>query len=189
MKIENRNVIIYIYGIVKLYYKESYMHKLIILRGNSGSGKTTVSKELQKKFDKNTMYISQDMVRRQILMVDDGNDTLALPLMKEMLSYGSRNSEVVILEGIMYADWYRTLFVQAKELYRDNIYAYYFDIPFEETVRRHQMRDKCNEFGAEAMRKWWREKDYSDVLDERIIGQEYDKDSIVNKIYCDVMGV
>ena len=52
MKIENRNVIIYIYGIVKLYYKESYMHKLIILRGNSGSGKTTVSKELQKKFDK-----------------------------------------------------------------------------------------------------------------------------------------
>lgn len=189
MKIENRNVIIYIYGIVKLYYKESYMHKLIILRGNSGSGKTTVSKELQKKFGKNTMYISQDMVRRQILMVDDGNDTMALSLMKEMLSYGSRNSEVVILEGIMYADWYRTLFVQAKELYRDNIYAYYFDIPFEETVRRHQMRDKCNEFGAEAMRKWWREKDYSDVLDERIIGQEYDKNSIVNKIYCDVMGV
>ena len=84
-------------------------------------------------------------------MVDDGNDTLALPLMKEMLSYGSRNSEVVILEGIMYAYWYRTLFVQAKELYRDNIYAYYFDIPFEETVRRHQMRDKCNEFGAEAI--------------------------------------
>ena len=134
-------------------------------------------------------FIYRNWVRRQILMVDDGNDTLALSLMKEMLSYGSRNSEVVILEGIMYADWYRTLFVQAKELYRDNIYAYYFDIPFEETVRRHQMRDKCNEFGAEAMRKWWREKDYSDVLDERIIGQEYDKDSIVNKIYCDVMGV
>lgn len=89
----------------------------------------------------------------------------------------------------MYADWYRTLFVQAKELYRDNIYAYYFDIPFEETVRRHQMRDKRNEFGAEAMRKWWREKDYSDVLDERTIGLECDKDSIVNKIYCDVMGV
>ena len=101
------------------------MHKLIILRGNSGSGKTTVSKELQKKFGKNTMYISQDMVRRQILMVDDGNDTLALPLMKEMLSYGSRNSEVVILEGIMYAYWYRTLFVQAKELYRDNICLLY----------------------------------------------------------------
>ncbi len=38
------------------------MRKLVILRGNSGSGKTTVAKELQKKFDRNTMLISQDVV-------------------------------------------------------------------------------------------------------------------------------
>lgn len=30
------------------------MAKLIILRGNSGSGKTTVAKELQKRFGRNT---------------------------------------------------------------------------------------------------------------------------------------
>ena len=33
------------------------MGKLIILRGNSGSGKTTVAKELQKKFGYNTKRI------------------------------------------------------------------------------------------------------------------------------------
>lgn len=38
------------------------MGKLIILRGNSGSGKTTVAKELQKKFGYNTMLISQDEI-------------------------------------------------------------------------------------------------------------------------------
>lgn len=38
------------------------MGKLIILRGNSGSGKTTVAKELQKKFGYNTMPISQDEI-------------------------------------------------------------------------------------------------------------------------------
>lgn len=43
------------------------MPKLIILRGNSGSGKTTVAKELQKRFGRNTMLISQDVVRRDML--------------------------------------------------------------------------------------------------------------------------
>lgn len=37
------------------------MSKLIILRGNSGSGKTTIAKELQKLFGKNTILISQDI--------------------------------------------------------------------------------------------------------------------------------
>ena len=86
------------------------MKKLIILRGNSGSGKTTTAKELQKRFGRNTMLISQDMIRREMLNVKDGENTLALPLMKELLSYGNKHSEVVILEGIMYADWYRSLF-------------------------------------------------------------------------------
>lgn len=40
------------------------MRKLIILRGNSGSGKTTIAKELQNRFGTNTMLISQDVIRR-----------------------------------------------------------------------------------------------------------------------------
>lgn len=40
------------------------MKKLIILRGNSGSGKTTVAKVLQRKIGYNTMRISQDEIRR-----------------------------------------------------------------------------------------------------------------------------
>ena len=51
------------------------MKKIIILRGNSGSGKTTVARALQKKFGYNTMVISQDEIRRNILWVKDGVDT------------------------------------------------------------------------------------------------------------------
>ena len=59
--------------------------KIIILRGNSGSGKTTVARVLQKKFGYNTMMISQDEIRRNILWVKDGVDTKALPLMIELI--------------------------------------------------------------------------------------------------------
>lgn len=159
------------------------MGKLIILRGNSGSGKTTTAKELQNRFGRNTMLISQDAVRREMLKVRDGENTLALPLMKELLRYGSEHSDVVILEGIMYSDWYKPLFELAVQLYGTEIYAYYFNLPFEETLKRHQTRAKCNEFGEEAMRRWWREKDFSDVLKEVRITSEKDMESVVEDIY------
>lgn len=109
------------------------MSKLIILRGNSGSGKTTVAKALQEKLGYNTMRISQDEVRRNMLWVKDGKDTKALPLMAELLKYGKVHSELTILEGIMYEEWYSPLFKLANELYESNIYAYYFDI----SLKRH----------------------------------------------------
>lgn len=58
-------------------------NKLIILRGNSGSGKTTIAKELQQVFGKNTMLISQDVIRRDMLKVKDGENTKALPLLED----------------------------------------------------------------------------------------------------------
>lgn len=108
--------------VIKILYfvlkgKKQHMGKLIILRGNSGSGKTTVAKALQKKLGRNTMLISQDEVRRNMLWVDDGIDTKALPLMAELLRYGREHSEFSILEGIMYDEWYRSLFELANELY------------------------------------------------------------------------
>ena len=46
--------------------------KLIVLRGNSGSGKTSVARDLQEHYGRNTLLISQDMVRREMLKAKDG---------------------------------------------------------------------------------------------------------------------
>ena len=159
------------------------MGKLIILRGNSGSGKSTIAKELQSKFGQNTMLISQDEIRRNMLNVDDGENTPALPRMKELLIYGSKHSDIVILEGIMNADWYKSLFELAIQVYGTEVFAYYFDLPFEETVKRHLTRAKCQEFGAKEMRRWWREKDFSNILHETSITAEKDMENIVKDIY------
>lgn len=162
------------------------MAKLIIIRGNSGSGKTSVSKVLQEKFGENTMLISQDMVRREILHTRDGADTKALPLMTELLKYGRRNSPVTILEGIMVAEWYMPLFETAIKEFGSEIYAYYYDLPFEETVARHGTRAKKTEFGAEDMRRWWVEKDYMKIIPEKILTKEIVLDEAVEMIFCDV---
>lgn len=163
------------------------MSKLIILRGNSGSGKTTVAKELQKKFGRNTMIISQDMVRREILKVNDGPVTEALPLMQELLAYGKCHSEITILEGIMYADWYKPLFECAVREFGDEIYAYYFELPFEETIRRHQTKPNCNDFGEEEMKRWWRERDYIGFIKEGVITKREALEDIVERVYRNIM--
>lgn len=159
------------------------MAKLIILRGNSGSGKTTVAKELQKKIGRNTMLISQDVIRRDMLRVKDYENTEAIPLMRALLKYGNTHSDVVILEGIMYSDWYQSLFELANQLYKTKIYAYYFEISFEETLRRHKTKPNCNEFGAEEMKQWWREKDLSNELAESLITDEKELQNIISEIY------
>ena len=165
------------------------MAKLIILRGNSGSGKTTIAKALQNELGHNTMLLSQDMIRREMLKVKDGEQTKALPLLEELLRYGRKHSEVVILEGILRADWYRPLFQLAVQLYGEkNIAAYYFDLPFVETVKRHQTKPNRDEFGEEDMRRWWKEKDFSEVLQESRITAEDDKESIVKEILQRVAG-
>lgn len=61
------------------------MARPIIIRGNSGSGKTAAAKALQQKLGHHIMLISQDVVRREILRVKAGADSLALPLIKGTL--------------------------------------------------------------------------------------------------------
>lgn len=164
------------------------MHKLIILRGNSGSGKTAVAKALQERFGPNTMLISQDMVRMQMLNVRgrEGAEK-SQQLMIELLKYGRRNSNITILEGILDSEVHTALFAAAVKEYGNNIHAYYWDIPFKETVRRHKTKPNCNDFGENDMRRWWKEKDLLTVIPEKIIGMNITLDDTVDMIYRSVV--
>ena len=162
------------------------MSKLIILRGNSGSGKTSVAKELQKQIGRNTLVLSQDTVRREMLWAKDGHNTSALPLLISLLQYGHQNNEVIILEGILYSKWYRPLFEEAVKLFGMDIYAYYYDLPFEETLKRHETREKRFEFGEKEMRRWWNEKDFIGFIQEKTISEEMSLEAVVKMILSDV---
>ena len=163
------------------------MKKVIILRGNSASGKTSVAKELQERLGCNTLMISQDMIRRDILHVKDGPNTLVIPLLTNLVEYGHQHTEITILEGIFKFEWYEPFFNHVKDLFGDEIYAYYWDIPFEETLRRHQTKiDKAKEYGATAMHKWWREKDYLTSITETIFHENVSLEEAVNHILQDL---
>ena len=160
------------------------MSKLIILRGNSGSGKTSVANALQKKLGSNTMLLSHDMIRMQILNVRGKEGVQkSLPLMIDLLKYGRQHSEFTILEGILDSTEYRLLFETAALEYGSNIFAYYYDLPFEETLRRHSTKPNRFEFGKEDMQRWWRAKDYLSIIPETVFTKELSLADAVERIY------
>jgi len=161
--------------------------QLIILRGNSGSGKTTTGKALQRKFGHGTMLISQDVVRREMLFVKDGPNPEASQLLLELALYGKSNCNIVILEGILNSKWYKDLFENLLDEFNNQIFAYYFDIPFEETLNRHQQKPNAHEFGEKELREWWSEKDLLDIIPEVCLHKELSLNEIVDIIYQDVI--
>ncbi len=158
------------------------MSKLIIIRGNSGSGKSTLAKKLQEKLGKETssLLLPQDLLRREILHTNDGFNTQTITLLISLLNYGRNNCDYVILEGILKAEWYDKVFVEAYTLFSDEIYAYYYDLSFEETLKRHRSRNKSLEFGEIEMRRWWNEKDYLKKINETIFTND---DSLEKALY------
>lgn len=159
--------------------------KLIIIRGNSGSGKTTLSKEIHRRLPHNTLLLPQDTVRREMLNVKDGEKTFALPLLENLLEYGYHHCSYTILEGILNAKWYADLFKKSQQLFGDQIYAYYFDIPFEETMKRHKTRHE-HSFGEERMRSWWNEKDYLGFIPEYAFTSQMKLDDEVEIVMNDI---
>ncbi len=159
--------------------------RLIILRGNSGSGKSTTAKALQRKFGRGTLVISQDVIRRDMLWVKDETGTKAIPLLIELAKYGKEHCDIVILEGILYSHKYMDLFLMLKQEFK-NINAYYYDLPFAATLIRHQTKTNCNSFGEEDMKNWWREKDYIGIIPETNIPETMSLEETVEMISNDI---
>lgn len=160
--------------------------KLIIIRGNSGSGKTTTSKNLQDYLGRATLLVSQDTVRRDMLKVQDREGNLSIDLIRQIAEYGKDKCEFVIVEGILNKNRYGEMLKNLIQFYNQKAYTYYFDLSFEETVKRHNSRPKKFDFGEESLRAWWKPNEYLGIDGEikltDSMSQSYVFDLILNEL-------
>jgi predicted kinase len=158
------------------------MKKLIILRGNSGSGKSSVAHDVREhlRSKEKCAIIEQDYVRRIVLQEKEADSSDHIILIERMVRFSLSRGYVVILEGILQRARYKKMF-DALEDYADVQLIFYFDVSFEETLRRHATKSNAHEFGEVEMRKWWREKDLLSSAD-RIIDEALSRECIVEKI-------
>ena len=164
-------------------------HPLIILRGNSGCGKTSTARLLQRQLGYGTMLVSQDVVRREILRVKDSENNPAIQLIYDLCMYGNNVGYTVILEGILSNKRYGAMLHQLLNDFQGETLIYYFDVSFEETVRRHATKPNAHEFGEAEMRQWWKDQDILGVPGEQRIGEKQVQAEIVDMIRRDVLAL
>lgn len=155
--------------------------RLIIIRGNSGSGKSTVAGELRLAMGYGTMLIPQDVIRREIMRVKDTVDNPAIQLIEDIALYGKHIGYDIIIEGILHNELYGNSLRSLCQKF-DKSYAFYFDVSFEETLRRHKTKNNSHEFGEELMKKWWVDDDFLKVENEVVISSKMSKDETVQLI-------
>jgi adenylate kinase family enzyme len=164
--------------------------KLIIIRGNSGSGKTTISKEVRNRIgdglSDSTMLVQQDTLRRDILRERDILEKRStIELTELVVEFGRKQGRTVIVEGIFSVKKYGAMLRKLASNF-DESYVYYFDLPFEETLARHITKSNAHEFGEKEMREWWNEKDYLGMPNEKILHKDMSPDEIVHQIISDI---
>lgn len=161
-----------------------YTPKLIVLRGNSGSGKSTAARRLREVSSRKIAYVEQDNIRRTILKEKETDDGANIALISDIVEFALARGYDVVLEGILkfarYGDMLRALAEKCPDHY-----IYYFDVSFEETLRRHVTKPNAQEFGEKEMREWYRAGDITGFKVEKIIPENYSLEQAVEMIVGD----
>ncbi len=133
------------------------------------------------------MLLSQDVIRREVLYASENTKHPTIELISLMTTFGwTHGYDNVIIEGILGS---RKNGEKLKELIEtaDEPHVFYFDISFEETLRRHQTKHNAHEFGEKEMREWWLEKDYLGTKEESLITEEMTIDQALGHILESIM--
>ncbi|GAA5110430.1 kinase [Haloechinothrix salitolerans] len=162
--------------------------RLVVLRGPSGSGKSSTAHRLRAHLGRSVAVVEQDYLRRIVLKEKDVPGGHNIALIDQTVRFALNRGWNVICEGIMHAERYAGMLNRLRRDHRGRTVFYYFDLSWEETLRRHETRPQSHEFGHDDMRKWYRAADQLGFAEEHGIRQESSLDETANRILCEVFG-
>ncbi|MEU6388064.1 AAA family ATPase [Streptomyces sp. NPDC046939] len=162
--------------------------RLVVVRGNSASGKSSVAAGVRAGFGRNLAIVGQDNVRRTVLRERDKPGGANIGLIDLTARYALDNGFHAVVEGILYADHYADMLRDLVRAHRGVTRCYYLDVHYEETVRRHATKHDAAYRASvteEHLRSWFRERDLLPGDLETVIGAASTLDDTVRRILQD----
>lgn len=159
--------------------------RLVIVRGNSGAGKSALAAALRTARPKGTLaVVGQDNIRRTILGTGDDLGTTAIRLLDLTARYALVEGFDVVVEGILDASRYGDMLTALCADHLGVTRAYLYDLSFEETVRRHATKGELD-FGEEEMRAWWHGFQPVQDLGEKVIPEKQSLGDTLSQVLSD----
>ncbi|MGH3164961.1 MAG: AAA family ATPase [Trebonia sp.] len=159
---------------------------LIVLRGNSASGKSAVAAEIRRRRGaRDLAIVGQDHLRRVVLRERDEPGGANIALIELTARFALEHGYHTIVEGILYAAHYADMLSVLVSGHAGRTRCYYLDVPFDETVRRHATKSQAAQYGPAEMRSWYRERDFLPGLAEDVIPAGSTLDETVTRIMTD----
>ena len=159
--------------------------KLIVIRGNSASGKSTVAAAIRASCGPGIAIVGQDHLRREILKEKDKPGAANVGLIDVVTRYALSAGYHTVLEGILYAAHYGEMLARLREDHAGRSFFYYMDVPFEETLVRHATKPLAGKYGRAEMSSWWREHDFLPGGFEQVLTADLTVDAAVARITAD----
>ncbi|GIF13041.1 AAA family ATPase [Actinoplanes teichomyceticus] len=157
--------------------------RLVVIRGNSGSGKTTIARAVRRRYGRGCALIEQDHLRRVILREhDSGPDPVAPRFITTTARAALESGYHVILEGILWTGRYGAAVRDLIAGHPGRSAVYYLDVSFDETVRRHLRRAEPIPVTAEQMRAWYHPLDLLGVPGEQVVPEASSQSETVDRI-------
>lgn len=160
--------------------------RLVIVRGNSGSGKSSVALAVRSQLGRTCAVVAQDVIRRTILKERDVPGGANIGLISTVARYALDAGFHVIVEGILHAERYGDMLAALATDHRGRTGIYYLDVSFEESLRRHATRPQASEFGPEHMREWYRERDLLGLPGEQLVPHASSLQDTVGRIISEM---
>ena len=159
---------------------------LVVIRGNSASGKSAVAATIRARHAaRDLAIVSQDTLRRDVLREHDIPGGANISLLKLTARHSANCGFNVIVEGILRTDHYATMLTELISGHPGPVFAYYLDIPFEETLLRHASKPQAAEYGEAEIRAWYRQRDLLPSGIEQVIPASSTLEDTVRRIVAD----
>jgi hypothetical protein len=160
--------------------------RLIVIRGNSASGKSEAAAKIREKYGRHGLAIvGQDNLRRVVLREHDVPGGANIDLIDLTARFALSRGYHTIVEGIFNADHYAPMLTALISDHPGSAFAYFLDVPFPETLRRHATKTGTPGYGEAEMRQWYRGLDLLPGGIEHVIPAESSLEETVSTMMAD----